>query len=227
MRTHVLEAGEIGCPALVLVHGAGQGGRMWRRQLGALSDGFHVVAPDLPGFGGSPSPFSLTAAVESVTEIARELRLVHLCGHSLGAIVAARVAAENPNLVARLILSGGPEIAPGTTSQRRLRIERHRPGWLVRAISDLPDCNGWIDMLAALQTSDLSRVLPQIAVPTLVLCGKRDRASLPDARRTAAAIPGAHLAVVPHAGHLLPVTAPHAFNAIARGFLNPGCRQTR
>ncbi|MFK0110714.1 alpha/beta fold hydrolase [Streptomyces sp. NPDC091217] len=226
MRTHVLEAGEVDRPTLVLVHGAGQGGRMWRRQLGALSDGFHVVAPDLPGFGGSPGPFSLTAAIESVTEIARQLRPVHLCGHSLGAIVAARVAAENPDLIARLILSGGPEIAPGTTSQRRLRIERHRPGWLVRAISDLSDHNGWIDMLDALQASDLSHVLPQIAAPTLVLCGKRDHASLPDARRTAAAVPGAHLTVVPHTGHLLPVTASHAFNAIARGFLSPECRQT-
>ncbi|WP_189959039.1 alpha/beta fold hydrolase [Streptomyces alanosinicus] len=226
MGTHVLEAGEIDRPALILVHGAGQGGRMWRRQLDALSDDFHVVAPDLPGFSSAPGPFSLTAAVESVTGIARGLRPVHLCGHSLGAIVATRVAGENPDLVARLILSGGPEIAPGTTSQRRLRIERHRPGWLVRATSDLPDRNGWIDMLDALQTSDLSYVLPQITVPTLVLCGKRDRASLPDARRTTAAIPGAHLSVVPHAGHLLPVTAPHAFNAIARGFLNPECRQT-
>ncbi|MFF4397143.1 alpha/beta fold hydrolase [Streptomyces sp. NPDC001480] len=144
-----------------------------------------------------------------------------------GTIVAAQVAAENPDLVARLILSGGPEIAPGATSQRRLRIERHRPGRLVRAVSDLPDRNGWIDMLDALQTSDLSCVLPQVAVPTLVLCGKRDRASLPDARRTAAAIRGAHLSVLPHAGHLLPMTAPHAFNAIARGFLDPECRQTQ
>ncbi|MFJ3309442.1 alpha/beta fold hydrolase [Streptomyces sp. NPDC086549] len=226
MRTQVLEAGEIDRPALVLVHGAGQGGRMWRRQLGALSDTFRVVAPDLPGFGGTPGPFSLTAAVECVSEIARRLRPVHLCGHSLGAIVVARMAAENPDLVARLILSGGPEIAPGKTSQRRLRTERHRPGWLVRAISDLPDRTGWTGMLDALQTSDLSRVLPQIAAPTLVLCGKRDRASLPDARRTAAAIPGARLSVVPHAGHLLPMTAPHAFNAIARGFLDPERRQT-
>ncbi|MFF4487604.1 alpha/beta fold hydrolase [Streptomyces sp. NPDC001544] len=221
MGTHLLEAGSADRPALVLVHGAGQGGRMWRRQLEALSDGFHVVAPDLPGFGGTPGPFSLTAAVDSVTEIARGLRSVYLCGHSLGAIVAARVAVESPDLIARLILAGGPEIAPGKTSRRRLRFERHRPGWLVRALSDLPDRTGWIDMLDALQTSDLSHVLPRIAVPTLLLCGKRDRAGLPDARRAAAVIPGARLSVVPHAGHALPVTVPHAFNAIARGFLDP------
>ncbi|MGW7820426.1 alpha/beta fold hydrolase [Streptomyces puniciscabiei] len=52
----------------------------------------------------------------------------------------------------------------------------------------------------ALETSDVSHVLPRIAAPTLVLCGKRDRAGLPDARRAAAAIPGARLSVVPHAG---------------------------
>ncbi|MGV4987807.1 alpha/beta fold hydrolase [Streptomyces sp. NRAIS3] len=221
MGTHTREAGDAERPALILVHGAGQGGRMWRRQLGALSDAFHVVAPDLPGFGGTPGPFSMTAAVGSVTEIARRLRPAHLCGHSLGAIVAARVAAENPGLVDRLILSGGPEITPGRTSPRRLRIERRRPGLLVRAVSDLPGRTGWIEVLDALRTSDLSPVLPRITAPTLVLCGKRDRTALPDAQRSAAAIPGAHLSVVPHTGHLLPLTAPHAFNAIARGFLAP------
>ncbi|MFJ9871327.1 alpha/beta fold hydrolase [Streptomyces sp. NPDC101165] len=198
-----------------------------RQQPGPFWFCFHVVAPDLPGFGSTPGPFSLTAAVESVTEIAQQLPPAHLCGHSLGAIVAARVAAENPDLVARLILSGGPEIAPGKTSQRRLRLERRRPGGLVRATSDLRDRTGWIDMLDALQTSDLSHVLPQIAAPTLVLCGQRDRASLPDARRTAAAIPEAHLSVVPHAGHSLAMTAPHAFNAIAQGFLGPERQQTQ
>jgi pimeloyl-ACP methyl ester carboxylesterase len=76
-------------------------------------------------------------------------------------------------------------------------------------------------MLDALEKSDLSDVLPRIAAPTLVLCGQRDRTGLPDARRTSATIPGAHLITVPHAGHLLPMTAPHAFNATVRGFLTP------
>ncbi|MFJ2862246.1 alpha/beta fold hydrolase [Kitasatospora sp. NPDC087314] len=218
---HVREAGDAEAPALVLVHGAGRGARMWRRQMEAMSGRFHVVAPDLPGFSGTPGPFSMAAAVESVAEIAQQLGPVHLCGHSLGAIVAARVTAEHPDLVARLVLSGGPEIAPGKTSPRQLRSGRRRPGWLVRAISDLPHRGAWIDVLDALEASDLSDVLQRIAAPTLVLCGQRDRASLPDARRTSATIPGAHLIVVPHAGHLLPVTAPHAFNAIVQGFLTP------
>ncbi|MGW3025166.1 alpha/beta fold hydrolase [Streptomyces sp. NPDC001221] len=64
------------------MHGAGRGGRMWRRQLEALSDDFHLVAPDLPGFGGTPGPFGLTAAVGCVAGIARRLGCVHLCGHS-------------------------------------------------------------------------------------------------------------------------------------------------
>ncbi|WP_398925555.1 alpha/beta fold hydrolase [Streptomyces sp. Ag109_O5-1] len=57
VRTHVLKAGSTEHPALVLVHGAGQGGRMCRHQLTALSDDLHIVAPDLPGFGGTPGPY--------------------------------------------------------------------------------------------------------------------------------------------------------------------------
>ncbi|MGW7822085.1 alpha/beta fold hydrolase [Streptomyces puniciscabiei] len=52
-------------------------------------------------------------------------------------------------------------------------------------------------------------------------------ATAPAGARPAASIPKAHLSVVPHAGHLLPVAAPHAFNAVARGFLDPECRQTQ
>ncbi|MEU6510101.1 alpha/beta hydrolase [Streptomyces sp. NPDC046942] len=221
MTRHALQTGDPNHPALVLVHGAGWGARMWHRQLTALSDTFHVVAPDLPGFGSAPGPFSITAAVESVTETVRQVRPAHLCGHSLGAIVAAQIAAEHPDLVGRLILSGGPEIAPGATSARRLRIERHRPGWLVRILSDLPDRSGWHDLLDALQISDLSALLPRITAPTLVLCGQRDRTTLSHARQAAAAIPGAHLALIPHTGHSMPMTAPHAFHAIVRGFLEP------
>ncbi|MER7683834.1 alpha/beta fold hydrolase [Streptomyces sp. NPDC097610] len=118
MRRQVLEAGEIDRPAPVLVHGAGRGARMWRRQLGALFDSFHVVAPDLPGFDGGPGPFSLAAAVESATEVARQLRPVHLCGHSLGAIVAARVAVARPRLC-----RAGSGIAPAC----RMPDGRRRP----------------------------------------------------------------------------------------------------
>ncbi|WP_377272790.1 alpha/beta fold hydrolase [Peterkaempfera sp. SMS 1(5)a] len=213
------ESGDPSRPTLILVHGSGQGARMWRRQLAALSHRFHVVAPDLPGFGRSSGPFTMERAVAGVARLAERHAPAHLCGISMGSMVAARVAAEHPGVTARLILTG-PVIAPAQSGPHLLRRYRRWPGWLVRAITDVPDRSGWLDVLSAVATTDLTAQLPQITVPTLVLCGKRDRECLPDARTMAAAIPGGRLLVIPHVGHLMPVTAPKAFNAIVGGFLS-------
>lgn len=105
------EAGDPGRRTVVLVHGAGQGARMWERQLASLSERFHVVAPDLPGFGRSPGPFSMDRAVAGVARLVERHGPAHVCGISLGSVVAAGVAAEHPELVDRLVLSG-PVIAP-------------------------------------------------------------------------------------------------------------------
>jgi 3-oxoadipate enol-lactonase len=205
-------------PALVLLHGSGQAGRMWRRQLDALSDRFHVIAPDLPGFGRSPGPFTMAGAVAGVARLATEHAPAHLCGLSMGTLVAAGVAAERPELVNRLVLAG-PVIAPARSGPHLLRRYRRWPGALVRVISDVHGRPGWLAMLDELESTDVTAQLPQISAPTLALCGARDRAALPDAHAVAAAVPGARLAVVPHAGHLLPGSAPKAFHAILGGFL--------
>ncbi len=212
-------SGEPDRPTLILVHGSGQASRMWRRQLADLSDRFHVVAPDLPGFGRSPGPFTMARAAAGVARLAQRHAPAYLCGISLGSMVAAQVAAEHPELLCRLVLAG-PVIAPAQSGPHLLRRYRRWPGWLVRTVTDVPDRPGWLDLLDELESADLTAQLPQIKVPTLVLCGKRDRACLPDAHRIAAAVPAGHLVVVPHVGHLMPTTAPRAFNAIVGGFLS-------
>lgn len=45
------EAGPSGAPTLLLLHGFPSAGHMFRDLIPALSDRFHLVAPDLPGFG--------------------------------------------------------------------------------------------------------------------------------------------------------------------------------
>ena len=219
MELFTQELGDPGRPTVILVHGSGQGARMWRRQLAALSGRFHVVAPDLPGFGRSSGPFTMARAVAGVAQLAQRHAPAHLCGISLGSMVAVKVAAEHPDLLARLILTG-PVIAPAQSGPHLLRRYRRGPGRLVRTITDVPDRSGWLDVLSELESTDLTAQLPQITVPTLVLCGKRDKNCLPDARTMAAAVPAGHLLVIPHVGHLMPTTAPKAFNAIVSGFLS-------
>ena len=207
-------------PTLVLLHGAGHSARMWRHQSAALSGSFELLTPDLPGFAGEPGPFSLAGAVEQVAELLRDRAPAHVGGLSLGSLVAARLAVTAPELVARLVLAG-PVITPAESGPRALRFYRRRLGWwLMRAVSDLPDRASLLSVVEELARTDISADLPMIKAATLVLCGKRDRACLPDARRMAVEIPRARLIVVPHTGHLIPMTAPNAFNNIVAGFLS-------
>jgi pimeloyl-ACP methyl ester carboxylesterase len=138
---------------------------------------------------------------------------------SMGALVAAQVAAEHPAGVRRLILQGA-SIRPAERGRRAIRLYRSRPGWwYMKAVSDLPDRPTLLAMVDAAQKADITDLLPRITAPTLVLCGARDKECLPDAQPLAAAIANARLVVVPHTGHAMPLTAAKAFNAIVDGFL--------
>jgi pimeloyl-ACP methyl ester carboxylesterase len=95
---------------LVLVHGAGTSGAIWRRAMGLLAAERKVVAPDVPGYGGSP-PAGPGFALDEVTErlaagldeagVAAPFDLV---GHSMGGGIAILLAARHPERVRRLVL---------------------------------------------------------------------------------------------------------------------------
>ena len=142
-----------------------------------------------------------------------------LAGLSMGALVAAQVAAEHPASVSRLILQGA-SIRPAERGRGAIRFYRSRPGWwYMKAAADLHDRPTLLAMVDAVEKADITDLLPRIAAPTLILCGARDKEALPDAQPVADAIPRARLVVVPHTGHLMPVTAAKVFNTIVDGFL--------
>jgi 3-oxoadipate enol-lactonase len=80
---------------------------------------------------------------------------------------------------------------------------------------------GTVAALGALRDRADSRpTLPTITAPALVIVGEHDALTPPaDAAAMAAAIPGARMAVVPHAGHLSPLENPRAVNRLLRGFV--------
>jgi 3-oxoadipate enol-lactonase len=70
------------------------------------------------------------------------------------------------------------------------------------------------------QRADLTHLLPTISFPTLVVVGELDAVTPPDvAREYAAKIPGAQVAIIPHAGHLSNLEQPENFFEVVRSFL--------
>jgi pimeloyl-ACP methyl ester carboxylesterase len=105
---YVSETGPYDRSAIVLLHGLGMGHRMWEPQIEALSAEFHLLAPDLPGFGGSiaAGPFTVPGAARAVADLIAERTSApaHVCGLSLGAVVALEMTLDDPTRVASLIL---------------------------------------------------------------------------------------------------------------------------
>jgi pimeloyl-ACP methyl ester carboxylesterase len=87
---------------------------------------------------------------------------------------------------------------------------------------------GFRAMTRALAEADLRSVLPQIAVPTLLVYGGQDvRAPREVAEAIYAAVPGSELVWLPEAGHALCVEAPDEFNAEVRRFLRGSLSDAR
>lgn len=107
-RVALFRAGPDEAETIVLVHGLGNAAaRDWSRVIPALAKRYHVIAPDLPGFGHSDkgnhyySPENFARVLEAVLPDSGRFTLV---GHSMGATVALAFAAANPERVNRLVL---------------------------------------------------------------------------------------------------------------------------
>ena len=115
-RMRVWEAGA-GQPML-LIHGLGGSGRYFDRLAARVRDRFHVVAPDLAGFGTSDKPdlaYDRAMHLDDLDAAADELELdgpTVVAGHSLGGLFAALWAARDPDRVRGLCAMAVPYPSP-------------------------------------------------------------------------------------------------------------------
>lgn len=115
LRLHVVEWGEAGDPALVLLHGGGLSSREWTELGPRLAEGLHIVSFDARGCGESDPDPERRYGVRTIADdlehvrVALALSSFVLVGHSFGAVTACLYAAERPEAVNGLVLvDGGP-----------------------------------------------------------------------------------------------------------------------
>lgn len=115
-------------PPLVLLHGDAGSWTHWIRNVGRLSRGMMVIAPDLPGYGDSdmpPDPWSPESLASLLAEGLQDVLPSGpycLAGFSFGGIIAGHLAAADRHRVTQLILLGAGGMAlPGSPPSRPLR----------------------------------------------------------------------------------------------------------
>lgn len=187
---------------VVFLHGIGAGPDSWNTQIANLPDGFTGIAPHITGLtDADEQEFSLTAAAAAVRDDLdqRGAERVHLCGLSLGGMVATRFAIDHPERVASLVLSGS-QVHPNLALMRvQNTIMRMLPARLVAQPG--MSKQRMLAVLRAVADTDFRSELSEITAPTLVLCGEKDRPNIPAAEELAAGIAGAELQLVAGAGH--------------------------
>ncbi|MDF5757649.1 alpha/beta hydrolase [Spongiactinospora sp. TRM90649] len=237
---YVFEAGDAHAPPILLLHGGGVAGWMWRPALERLATTARVIIPDLPGHGRSTagayrSHEETTQALARVLE-ERAPQGAMVAGFSLGAQLTILLAATRPDLVAGAVVV--------SAQARPLRSPRATLG-LLAATAPLAR-QPWFAKLQARQlfipdelltdylrdSAGMSRETLLAAVgenirftlpagwagfenPVLILVGGQERKLMHDsARDIHGSLPGSRLTVVPECGHGIPLQRPKLFAQI-------------
>ncbi|SPM34840.1 Lysophospholipase, alpha-beta hydrolase superfamily [Mycobacterium rhizamassiliense] len=117
IKTSYLDAGS-GEPLLML-HGSGPGVSAtanWQYNIEPLSRRFHVLAPDIVGFGATERPEHVVYSLRNWTDHvwafldAQNIERTTIVGNSLGGRIALQMATDHPERVRRMVLMGAPGV---------------------------------------------------------------------------------------------------------------------
>jgi 3-oxoadipate enol-lactonase len=234
---------------LLLIHAFPLDARMWEPQLGAFGARLPVVAPHLPGFGGTPGPEVLTMSmaaaqcVRALDDAGVDSAVV--CGLSMGGYVAFELWRAARPRVAGLVLANTraePDTPEGAAGRRALaeRLAAEGNGFLVEQppplLSDGAPAGLWDRVKAMIADQPASAIaaaalgmadrpdstpdLDGIDVPALVITGSGDTLIPPDVTAGIAdRVPSAELVRIEGAGHLSNLEAAESFDTAVDGLL--------
>ena len=247
-RIGVLEQGGGSAIPILFLHGVGSDKSVWAPQLAHFGASRRAVAFDYPGFGESDPAAAATTRDDFAAAILGAMDTLgidraHVCGLSLGGVIAIAMFAAAPTRCVSLTLADSFAVHPdgraiyerSTSASRTLTMkqlaEQRTPAILAAGASqevrdEVCRTMARIDPDAfrigceAVWLADQRDRVARIAVPTLVLVGDQDTITPPKlSEELAHAIPGARLQILAGAGHLTNIEKPDEFNADVETFI--------
>ncbi len=234
---------------LLLLHGALISQAMWQPQIDDFSQEYRVITSDFPAHGREPDvagKYTIEKLAERVIELLNTLNIeqTHLCGHSLGGMVAQNLVVTYPNRFQKLILV---ETAFGTknTFWERMQTSFARPFLRLTPQEMLVDLSvkkygsrhphvgefvrqemGRYDHKTSLRVMEAAfefagkEQLKKIKSPTFVLVGADNRQTHAQGREMANRIPQAKYSIIKDGNHMLNMDNPVVFNREVLSFLH-------
>jgi len=241
-----VEAGGGDETPIVFLHGVGSDKSVWHPQLDHFGKARRAIAFDYPGYGDSdPAPDCTTrddyAEAIHAAMHALDVERAHICGLSLGGVVAVALCHAVPNHCASLILADTFAVHPDGEAiyQRGLAGSTDLPAMAEARVDallaqpadpavrrEVVQTMSRIDPAAyrigaeAVWLADQRERVADIRIPTLIICGEEDKPTPPDLSRDLhAMIGGSQLAMIPRAGHLTNLERPAEFNTAVERFI--------
>ncbi|MGC3954861.1 MAG: alpha/beta hydrolase [Propionicimonas sp.] len=207
-------------PPVVLLHGAGLLPTMWQSQVEALGADRRALAPWIAGLRpGRRFDLSLkTAAAELINTLDLSgYQTVDVVAHQLGAMVALQAAADYPDRIGRLVVSGAM-LLPGRMA---LRLQKAALRMLpVRGLENTGlTKDDLVKALDVMAEADFSSKLGEITARTLVIVGQSDTNGQVSAKALASQLPNGRLETISAAAQP-PLENPEAFNRAMVQFLD-------
>ena len=191
---------------IILIHGSGHKADSWAETVSRLVNRESVLCPELSALlaGKEASYPNLHAGFSAYC--GRAGGPVHLCGLSLGGILALNYALDFPEKVKTLVLIGTPHKVPRAAFALQNVVFRLLPKSTFASMAF--DKQDTFALGNSMKNLDFSGRVGAIQCPTLLLCGEKDGANLKSARFLAQNIPGAELQILQHTGHVVNEEAP-------------------
>lgn len=231
---------------IVFLHGVGSDKSVWNPQLDYFGRSRRAVAFDYPGYGESdPAPTGTTrddyasAIISAMDELGVEC--AHICGLSLGGVIAIAIHHADAKRCASLILADTFAAHPegraihdrsiAASDNLREMAEARADILLAQPANpnvrrEIVETMARIDPAAyrigseAVWLADQSDRARDVAIATLVLCGAKDTVTPPDlSLELNHLIANSRLEIVPAAGHLVNLEQAEAFNTLVSDFL--------
>lgn len=192
----------------IFVHGSGHKATSWEKTISYMTDNEDIVCPNLSSIleGKEASYENLYSSfVKYCNEFDGQ---IHLCGLSLGGILALNFALDFPQKVKTLVLIGTPYKVPKVAFSFQNIIFRFLPKSIFETMAF--DKKNTFALGDTMKNLDFSDRVKNIKCPTLILCGKKDSANMKSADYLSQSIRSAELKIIENTGHVVNEENPKA-----------------
>ena len=192
----------------IFVHGSGHKATSWEKTISYMTNNEDIVCPNLSSIleGKEASYENLYSSfVKYCNEFDGQ---IHLCGLSLGGILALNFALDFPQKVKTLVLIGRPYKVPKVAFSFQNIIFRFLPKSIFETMAF--DKKNTFALGDTMKNLDFSDRVKNIKCPTLILCGKKDSANMKSADYLSQSIRSAELKIIENTGHVVNEENPKA-----------------